>query len=1022
MGLMLGDLIKKSLVDGHLSREYEDIPVEAVCVDSRQVQNGAMFVAIPGTAARGTDFVGQAVRRGASVVVVPRDELAGLEALMPPGFPVIGVADPRDFAARAAAAFYEYPAARLELVGITGTNGKTTVSWILESILLHAGRHPGVIGTIGRRFRGREERTALTTPDPVSLQRQLCDMVDQGADACVLEVSSHALHQKRVSGCHFEVAVFTNLSRDHLDYHQDMEEYFQAKRLLFFRHRPRVAVINTDDRWGARLAREIEAALPETAVVSCGIESGEVTVPEYSLGAEGIAATLGLKSGAVKIRSVLAGRHNLYNIMLAAAAAEALGVDAREVAPGISAMQTVPGRLEQVEVPRGFAAFVDYAHTPDALEKILKSLRELEYRRIVTVVGCGGERDRGKRPQMAEAAARLSDMVFFTSDNPRGENPLAILRDMVQGIDPLEVASRVRVVPERKSAIEEAAGSLEQGDCLLVAGKGHEDYQIIGDEKIYFDDREVIRRAFTRHHGPAASSCGKNEVSHAVRVPADIPADELAGAIHALDIQGNLRAAWAGLSTDTRTITPGELFWALRGENFDGNRFLPDALEAGASGAVVEPGALESLDLRDYPDAFVITVPDTINALGEFAAWYRRRCGFQVVAITGSCGKTSTRSLAGAVCRTVYPCHETRGNFNNLVGLPLSMLGAPPDTMWGIFEMGMNQPGEIEALCAIATPDIGIITNIGHAHLEGLGSLEAIAEEKLTLWRALPASGTAVMNLDDSRVAAGAEYLKCNRIIGYSMRSCSCVTGQKPEPEVLVCCTGWSATDAGVRFGMRVVGAEGRMEDMDINLSVPGEVNIVNALAAAAAGIAMRVPLEQIREGLEGASGVPARLEQYGLSNGWLLLSDYYNANPTSMKAALDALKQAARGRRRVAILGDMLELGAEAGRLHRELGRYAAESGVEMLLLAGEHAEDMAEGACEAGLADACIRVFPATCELSMWIRERGGIHIPEGAAVLVKASRGMAFEAVARAVEEAGGGVLPDAAASVRAGASGS
>ena len=1021
---MLGNLLKNSLGDQFQDSGKYNIPVEDICVDSRQVRQGSVFVAIPGTRVRGSEFLKQAVERGASAAVVPREELADINMmLMPRDFPLIPVADTRHFAGCAADIFYNHPSHHLSLVGITGTNGKTTVSWLLEAIFEKAGMNPGIIGTISRRFAGKESASALTTPDAISLQRSLAEMADSGVDSCLLEVSSHALDQKRVAGCRFKVAVFTNLSRDHLDYHRDIEDYFQAKRRLFLEYRPEFAVINSDDPYGRRLSEELNS-IGDSTVITFGLDQAMIRPADFSMDLSGTSAEITTPAGSYHVDSRLIGLHNLYNILTAAGVAYALGLDHQAVSTGIAAVRVVPGRLEPVSAPQGYMALIDYAHTPDALAKVLQNLRNLTSGRLVVVAGCGGDRDRGKRPLMAEAAASCADLVFFTSDNPRTERPKDILMDMVQGIDPLSTCSRIRVIPAREEAIQQAVSALQEGDCLLVAGKGHENYQIIGTEKRPFDDRDAIARAFAMRENAclkSTASTGRDMEAAATMANCTLPditmADVMEGA-GGISISGPGEIKYSGVSTDTRKIRPGQLFWALRGDTFDGNRFAASALEAGASGAVVESSALEHLDPADFPDRCIITVQDSLESLGRFASWYRRRCGYRVLGITGSCGKTSTRAMISSVAATVFPVSETRGNFNNLIGLPLSMLSAPYETMWGIFEMGMNQPGEMERLCAISSPDIGIITNIRAAHLEGLGTIEAIAAEKWELWRALPEEGTAIVNLDDPLVLQGLKFLRCTRVLGWSMNTEGRDRMQKHSDlytwthdvqstlDTVVTCDSWRPDGAGTEIVCTISRNDGCSEKLVINLPLPGEANVQNALAAVAAGAAMNIPLEQIREGLQDASGVPGRLEYRELANGWLVIMDFYNANPASMEAALATLAQWAGPRRRVAVLGDMLELGDQASKLHRELGAGTVDAGVDMLLAAGEFAPDVAEGARGAGMPDAGIRIFPDTEDLCAWLRDRAVTLIPDRAALLVKGSRGMKLERAIEIIEDVAGG----------------
>ncbi len=475
-----------------------DPEVSRVTSDSRSVTPGTAFFAVRGSRQDGHDFAAEAVRRGAAAVVAER------EVGCPP-VPLARVADARRALALAAARLEGNPGEALSLAGVTGTNGKTTVAWLVDACLRQAGVPSGLVGTVAYRWPGGERPAPHTTPDAVALQALLAEMRRAGARAAVLEVSSHALDQERVAGLPFRVAAFTNLTRDHLDYHGDMERYFQAKRRLFSEGLAAggVAVVNGDDPFGARLHRELTAAGRTTW--RFGAAAAELRAHEARMGLFGIEASLQTPAGPISLRSPLVGDHNLENLLAAAGTALGLGLSPAAVAADLAASTGAPGRLERIEAG-GVAAFVDYAHTHDALKRVTEALRRLAPRRLVVVFGCGGDRDRGKRPLMGEVAGRAADLAVVTSDNPRGEEPLAIIGEILPGLEragarrlpEAEARGGARgyaVVPDRREAIALAIAAAGPGDAVLIAGKGHEDYQITGAERRHFDDREEARRA-----------------------------------------------------------------------------------------------------------------------------------------------------------------------------------------------------------------------------------------------------------------------------------------------------------------------------------------------------------------------------------------------------------------------------------------------------------------------------------------------------------------------------------------------
>lgn len=492
--------------EGALVRGDRTTRIGAVSADSRHVGADTLFVAVHGTHADGLAFVHDACARGAVAVAVPADaDLARLD--VDARVPVVRCASPQRFLALAASALAGRPSDGMKVVGITGTSGKTTTSYVLESIFRAAGKAPGVIGTIEYRFPGHVEAAPLTTPDAVALQELLARMRDANVSHVAMEVSSHALAQDRATGVAYDVGLFTNISRDHLDYHGDMDDYLAAKARLFLELLPASgkashAVLNVEDP-------RVMAIAPDLSVpVTTFGQGGDVSCDDVETDMHGMRGTLDLRGERVRFTTRLVGAPHLMNILAAAAAAHVLGIATKDVVAGIASLPGVPGRLEAIVQGQPFAVVVDYAHKPDALERSLQSLRELTRGRLIVVFGCGGDRDKGKRPLMGEIAGRLAEIVIITSDNPRTEEPMAILEAIERGVREASrtpVASQALgqtggadgyvVVPERRAAIALAIGAARDGDLVLITGKGHEDYQIVGTTKHHLDDREEARSA-----------------------------------------------------------------------------------------------------------------------------------------------------------------------------------------------------------------------------------------------------------------------------------------------------------------------------------------------------------------------------------------------------------------------------------------------------------------------------------------------------------------------------------------------
>ncbi|MEA2014464.1 MAG: UDP-N-acetylmuramoyl-L-alanyl-D-glutamate--2,6-diaminopimelate ligase [Thermodesulfobacteriota bacterium] len=476
-----------------------DVP--DICYDSRKCGRGSVFVAIAGAKYNGHDFVRDAVKRGAGYIVHDEDIIPA-----EPGAVYVRVKDSRLSLGRLGRNFYGNPAVDLCMIGVTGTNGKTTVAYLLESILQSAGFCTGVTGTVNYRYGGNLFPASHTTPESLDLHRMLRKMTDVGVTHVVMEVSSHAIDLKRIDECEYDIGIFTNLSREHLDYHRTMEEYFQVKKRFFADVSDRrVAVVNGDDQWGARLLDEIK-----TPSITFGVgESNDVSSTDFNLSMDGIDAIIKGPGGEFPVFSAMVGRFNLYNVLAAVATAISLRIPEKYIQSGLAALKTVPGRLERVGRPGEPAVFVDYAHTGDALGKVLENLADYKKGRIITVFGCGGDRDRTKRPVMGKIATRLSDLTIITSDNPRMEDPTEIIDEIVKGIDsrltkysPEAIINGsgekgYLIISDRRNAIEQAVSIAAESDIVLVAGKGHEDYQIMGTRKFVFDDRVVVREALS---------------------------------------------------------------------------------------------------------------------------------------------------------------------------------------------------------------------------------------------------------------------------------------------------------------------------------------------------------------------------------------------------------------------------------------------------------------------------------------------------------------------------------------------
>ncbi|HTJ42894.1 MAG TPA: UDP-N-acetylmuramoyl-L-alanyl-D-glutamate--2,6-diaminopimelate ligase [Kofleriaceae bacterium] len=887
------------------------VAVRAVTDDSRKVERGDLFVAVRGSRSDGHAFVPTAIERGASAIVVEHsiDGVAIPQVIVPHGARALGVLVARTLGD---------PASKMILVGVTGTNGKTTTTYLIESILNAAGAKPGVIGTVNYRYGGQVFDSPYTTPTPAVLHETFAQMLAAGCTHVVMEVSSAALVMDRLAGLAFTVGAFSNLTQDHLDVHGTMEAYRDAKRLLFSRHLAAsgTAVVNVDDPEGDGMGA---AAGAHRVLRVSAKRDADLHVIDQESTVRGIRARVSTPRGPIDVESKpLVGGYNVDNLALAIGIAEALGIDHATIARGIASLPGVPGRVERVANDADLDILVDYAHTPDALRNVLTALRPLTKRRLICVFGCGGDRDPTKRPKMGAAVAELADLAVVTSDNPRTEDPRAIIDAIVPAVPNAFV-----VDPDRRNAIRAAIAEATPGDVVVIAGKGHEDYQILGTTKIHFDDREEAAAAV------------------ALRTTRVI--------------------------IDSRIAAPGDLYVAIRGETHDGHAFVDAAIDRGATAVMVERG-------RGTTRVRSIEVDDTRIALGEMARDHRRAWRGTLVAITGSAGKTTTKELTAAALRGAATTHAAVGSLNNETGVPLTLLGLRPFHRYGVIEMGMRGRGQIEYLTKIAEPDVAVVVNAGTAHIELLGSTDAIAEAKSEIWLGLRNGGTVVRPVGDARLAKWA---------GAHAHGAKTITfGDEAGADVRL--TSYAATGPhGSHLDLEIVGAK-----HTLHLPLLGRHAAIDACCAIASAIACGVSIGDALRGLARAKPAAMRGEVVEI-HGRRVIVDCYNANPASMEASLRTLAELAQGKQGVAVLGDMLELGDHARAAHDQIGTLAAQLGMHVIAL-GAWKDTVAapsHGATTDDPIDAAARAMQQT---------------KPGDWILVKASRGMRLERVVAAMRE--------------------
>jgi murE/murF fusion protein len=942
----------------------------ALCADSRSLGAGDGFIAWPGAATDGRRFVAQALARGAAACLV---EAQGSEAYGFSGDTIAAYAGLKAATGPIAAAYYEQPSQRIDVLAVTGTNGKTSTAWWLAQALSRAGRRCGFIGTLGVGTPPELDPTGLTTPDPVRLQRELHAFAGRGFAACAIEASSIGIAERRLDGTRIAVAVFTNFTQDHLDYHGSMDLYWQAKAELFRWPGLRAAVVNVDDERGAALVAAGLGA-PDVWTVSAAGASARLTAEDIAHDAQGLGFTAVEGAARVRLSTRLAGHYNVSNLLGVLGALRALGLSLGDAAAACAELDSVPGRMERLAAPGQPLAVIDYAHTPDALDKALAALRPLARRRggaLWCVFGCGGERDTAKRPMMAAVAENQADRVVVTSDNPRGEKPATIISQILLG---LANPAAARVEADRARAIADTLAQARPEDVVLIAGKGHETWQEIGGERIAFSDRAHALDALGRRSGAAMMSLGQAQAW-------------IAGA----RLAGDAATPILRVHTDTRTLAAGDLFVALKGERFDANRFLGDAKARGAAAAIAH-GGLEAAGLAG------LEVPDTLAALGALAAGWRGQFELPLVAVTGSNGKTTVTQMIAAILRAADgdDALATRGNFNNEIGVPLTLLRLRSHHRRAVVELGMNHPGEIARLAAIARPTIALVNNAQREHQEFMAGVEAVARENASVFAALPEGGTAVFPFGDA-------FTPLWRAIARDGAPRRVLTfGEHPEADVSLATAQW-------RHGAWRLTVRTPLGEVRCALRIAGRHNAVNALAAIACALAGGVGLDKIAAGLAAFEPVQGRsgATELRLADGRAitLIDDSYNANPDSMRAAIDVL--ASLPGPRLLVIGDMGEVGDQSPQFHAEIGAWARERGIETLFALGDASAHgisayRAAAPALAGERGRAREPFGEARHFSDIDTLNAAVlaRLPGVASVLVKGSRLMRMERVAQAI----------------------
>ncbi len=916
--------------------DYNETEIIDICLCSKDVKEGTIFPVVKGVQFDAVDFIPDAIQKGAVVLLADRPIKADV--------PVVCVSNLRKAIAQVADILH--PTSNVEKIAVTGTNGKTSVAYFTQQILNRAGKVAASLGTIGIQSPVYRQDGSMTTPDAVTLHKSIETLAAHGVTHVALEASSHGLDQERVGAIDFIATGFTNLTRDHLDYHKTMEAYLAAKIKLFTERTAKngVAVLNAD----VPEFEQIKSAVQKKGirVYSYGANGTELKLLSRKPTSDGQDVVAEIMDKKYSVHLNLYGDFQIMNVLCAVGLCLAVGVDVETIMQILPDLKAPDGRMEHVATINGASVFVDYAHTPDALERVLISLKPHTKRRLICLFGCGGNRDTGKRPQMGAIADRLADIVYITDDNPRMEEAVEIRR-AIKAACPKGVE-----IDGREEALFEAVHILEPGDVLVVCGKGHETGQTIGKTVYRFNDRTEIL---------SLAAAMEKEVLW--------KSTELAMALNTT-VCPYVNAV--GVSIDSRTLSYGDIYIALKGERHDGHDYVVAAIDKGACACVVDHL------IPSIPVSKQIIVEDTQVALESLARFARMRSEAVFIGITGSSGKTTTKEMLRAVLSEQGRVFATAGNFNNQIGVPLMLARMPLDTEYAVIEMGMNHFGEMAFLSELVRPNHTLITMIGAAHRAYFKSDDDIAVAKGEIYEYADQNGTAVLNKESAQfryLLGEAQKAGIRHIVTFGER-------QGADFELTTCMVEPNHTVVHFRWhGSNYV----------FHLGFSGRHFALNALGVLAIVDAVGASVEQAMQTLANVKPLAGRgaADTITLPSGQTitLIDDAYNANPKSVEASLNTLGVYTNARR-VAVLGDMLELGEEAETYHCALAKVIEQNQIDKVFLVGILMKKLFES-------------LPAE-KRGLWTEtaDEMCVQLPSqlqtGDVVLVKASNGMGLKKV--------------------------
>ena len=861
-------MLLKNLIN-NIPEEKKKVSITGLSTNSKEIKKGYIFFAIKGNNSNGEKFIKEAINRGASVIVCSSNFKNKNNKTL-----IVKRKNIRNFVSEVSSRFYKLKPKNI--IAVTGTNGKTSVADLFYQILSLNNISVASIGTLGIKYKNRVLKTGLTSPDTISVHKYLKFLKKKKIDNVIIEASSHGLDQDRLHHINFKTAIFTNFTQDHLDYHKTMKSYLNAKLILFKKILKKHSIVVSD--------KDIN----EFPVLKKISKIRKLKVIEISKIIE--------KIKNISLNEI--SKFKIKNLAMAIAAAKYCGLKNEKIYKSLKKIKDVDGRLELVRIfPNNIKVFIDYAHTPDALSKVLQSL-EYTYRKNISLVfGCGGDRDKKKRPLMASVANKYSKKVYVTDDNPRNEDPQKIRSEIIKNIK----SNKCFNIGKRAEAIKKAILNAQKDEVVLIAGKGHEDKQIYKNRIFYVSDKQIVKNLKLKIK--TLSKKNKNYLQNKI-------------VLKKIGVNSNIEN-FAGLAVDSRMVKKDNLFLTIKGKKNDGSKFIFEAIKRGAKYIV------SSKVIKKYKKK-TINVKNEIKFLNKYAKLKRENSNAKIIAITGSAGKTSLKNLIKQLLQNYGNTYSSPRSFNNHFGVPISLSNLSEDDKFGVFEVGMSKSGEIKNLSKLIQPHIGIITNIGEAHIENFENIRGIAKAKAEIIDTIKENGTIILNRDDKFF----NYLNKRA----RLRKLQIVTfgkNKKSDVHPLKIKIRRSSTN----FFLKV-------KNEKINVEIKN-INIYNVLASLAVIKELNLGFKNIKTVFENYEPTEGRGKTHIIlryNKKFKLIDESYNANPLSVKNAInsfDAIKK--EKSKKYLILGDMLELGRKSESYHRDLSKVINNSNIDKVFIKGE-------------------------------------------------------------------------------------